>query len=102
MKMTKYKIYDNDVIILKELGFKHIGEGVYVYEFPGYKWKGFTTITCKFTAFDDKKDILVDVLAESGDFYAPFYTEEKDNQVLKIVNSKIEEQLIKCGISKTE
>ena len=98
MRRFNYKINDNDIKHLKELGFKNISEGVYEYQFAGYKWQGFTTITCKFIAFDDNKDIIVDVLNENGNLYAPYYSDDNDNRVLAIIKSNITKEMKKCGI----
>lgn len=98
MKKKEYIISSNEIQHLKELGFRHIGEGVYTYEFVGYKWRGFTTITCKFTAFDDNKLILIDVLTESGEFYAPYYSDDKNSKVLAIVKSNITKEMKRCDI----
>ena len=102
MRRFNYKINNNDIKHLKELGFRNIGEGVYEYQFAGYKWQGFTTITCKFIAFDDNKDIIVDVLNENGNLYAPYYSDDNDNRVLAIIKSNITKEMKKCGIEYRE
>lgn len=98
MKRKQFKISNNEKNHLKELGFKSIGEGIYIHEFAGYKWRGFTTITCKFTAFNDTHDVIVDVLTENGEYYTPYYFENQNNRVLEIVISNLKEEMNRCGI----
>ncbi len=95
---NKYVIFDNDEIVLKQLGFRHIGDGVYIHDFVGYKWHGYTTITCRFTVFNNSLDVQVDVYSESGQIYAPYYNEEKNNEVLKIIRANISRELKHCNI----
>lgn len=94
----EYYITNNNKEHLLELGFRYQGDGIYVYSFAGYKWRGFTTIICKITAFDDKKDISVDAYSENGNIYAPFYSDDKNSQVLAIIKSNIKREFIRCGI----
>ena len=98
----KFKIDNNERQFLKSIGFKSIGDGIYKYEFPGYKWHGYTTIICRFTAFDDSNEITVDVLNENGELYAPYYSNDKNNSVLAIVKSNIKKEMKKCGIEYKE
>lgn len=93
-----YKIKDNDLNYLRSLNFKHIGDGIYIHDFPCYKWNGYITITGRFTAYDDKKDISIDIYQEDGRLYFPFYNEHNNNDVLKIVKANIKKEMIKCGI----
>lgn len=102
MKKGEYIINSNDIQNLKKLGFRHIGDGVYVLEFTGYKWRGFVTITCRFTAFDDNKTILIDVFTENGEYYSPYYKDEKTNSVLSVIKSNITKEIKRCKIEYKE
>ena len=102
MKRLLFKIDNNEISNLKAIGFKHIGEGVYEYTFPGYKWQGYTTIICKFIAFDNTRDIIVDVLTENGNLYSPYYSDNTSSDVLAIIKSNITKEMKKCGIEYAE
>lgn len=95
-----YKISDNSSENLKKLGFRRTDDGIYEKTFAGYKWQGYVTITCKFIAFDDCKDIMIDVLQEDGNFYSPYYSGDKNNNVLVIVKQNIKKELERCKITK--
>ena len=95
-----YKIEDNSKENLKQLEFQHIGKGIYRHLFPGYKWQGYNTIMCQFLAYDDTNKITISVYQEDGNLYAPYYREDSNNDVLKVVNKNIERELKKCGIKK--
>ena len=95
---TKYKIKNNSPEILKKLGFRNIGEGIYIYNFPCYKWNGFVTITGRFTGYEDTNDIAVDVYQEDGRPYAPFYHNDK-SEVISIVYSNILRECKRLGIT---
>ncbi len=97
----KYAINNNTVENFKKLGFMNIGDGIYIHNFPCYKWNGFITITGRFTGCDDSKDIYVDVYQEDGRPYAPFYSTDWNkhgNEVLAIVISNVHKECKKCGI----
>ena len=102
MKKFGYLINNNDISHLRHLGFTHIGDGVYQYSFPGYIWQGYQTIQVKITAFDDSKDILIDVFQEDGNFYAPYYHEQnyEDHKVLSVIKHNIETECRKLKIRK--
>ena len=95
-----YKIEDNSIENLKNLGFRHVGDGVYQYEFAGYKWHNYTTITCKIKAFDDTDRINIDVYTENGDLYSPYYSDEKDSKVLAVVKANIKKEFERLDIKK--
>ena len=95
-----YKIEDNSKENFKLLDFHHIGDGIYRHIFAGYRWQGYTTITCQFLGYDDSNRIIISVYQEDGNLYAPYYKESNDNEVLKIVNKNIERELKKCGIKR--
>lgn len=96
-RRTILKIGDNSSDNLKKLDFKHIGDGIYIHEFPCYKWNGFVTIIGRFTAYDDHDDINVDVFQEDGHLYAPYYRND-DSEVLVVVHSNIKKECRKCCI----
>lgn len=93
-----FKIEDNRIAHLKELGFLHMGDGVYSYKFPAYKNNGFVTLWGRFIAFDDNDSIFVDILQEGGDLYAPYYQSSPDNDVIAICISNISKEMRKLGI----
>ena len=98
MKKLTYKIdSDNLVRDLIELGFIQVEKGIFIHRFAGFKWHTYTTITCKFTAFIDEKELRIDVFTESGDAYVPFYKNDINNHVLSIVQSNIEKELKNCN-----
>ena len=99
-QIVEYKIEDNSWESLKKIGFRNIGEGIYIYNFPCYKWNGFVTITGRFTSYDDTKNITVDVYQEDGRPYSPFYHNEK-SEVMAIIRSNISKECNKCGITRT-
>ena len=98
IKIKKYKIEDNNFDNLKKLGFTSLGDGIYIHNFPCYRWHGFVTITGRFVAYDDTKEIVIDVFQEDGRPYAPYYSNEKNN-VLAIVRANIKKECEKCNIS---
>lgn len=100
MKKFDYSIDNNEISHLKKIGFNHIGDGIFKYSFPGYIWQGYPTILVKFTAFDDSKEILIDVLQENGDFYSPYYHNETNNDVLNIVKHNIQKECRRLKIRK--
>lgn len=97
MKNKKYTIVNNDITFLKKLDFKHIGEGIYIHDFPVYKWNGFVTITGRFTAYEGSNDITIDVYQEDGHPYAPYY-QNSESPVLSIVRSNLNKECKKCNI----
>lgn len=102
MKNENYKSYrikNNNTDNLIWLGFKHIGDGIYIHNFPCYKWNGYVTITGRFTAYDEKKDIIIDVYQEDGRPYSPYYSNTDSNsEVLAIIHSNINKERKRCGI----
>lgn len=100
MDKRLYKIDDNSIQNLKKIGFKYSETGIYTYEFPGYKWHGYTTIICRVTAFEDSKNVVIDVLNESLELYAPYYAENTNSNVLAIVKANIKREIQKLGIER--
>ena len=92
------RINNNDTSNLKQLGFWHIGDGVYTYKFPVYKYNGYATLWGQFVAFSDSDNIYIDLLQEDNNLYAPFYSDNEDNDVLKICISNIKKEMEKLGI----
>lgn len=74
---------------------------VYTYRFPVYKYNKMTVLECELRVVlsEDKVDINV-YNYNTNDKYAPFYYCEYGNynQMLKIINDKIEYMLKRLGI----
>ncbi len=99
MKNKVFKI-NNNIDNLKKLDFRHIGDGIYVHDFPCYRWNGFVTIIGRLTAYDDDNNVLIDIYQEDGNPYAPYYRND-NSEVVAIIISNIKKELKKCGIKIT-
>lgn len=93
----KLKIKNYDSNYFKNNEFIHIGDGVFIHEFPVYKWNGFITIKGRFTIYDDSNEVMIDVYQEDGRPYAPYYHSE-DSEVMMIVLSNIRKECKKLNI----
>lgn len=87
--------------ILKEYGFKYVGNGDYRYYLSAYKWNDKTTIYTYFYINVEENVFAYEVKSE-GSTYFPYYT-EKNSLVNKTIDENIYkeiEKLIKRGILK--
>lgn len=98
MPTKEYYITNNSIENFKLLGFRHYGEGVYAYKFPVYFYNNKPTIFGIFIGNDENEIITINIIDENGNLYAPYYSDDKNNEVIKNIKSKIKLQLSKCNI----
>lgn len=98
MIQNVFYIEDNSIENLKSLKFLHCGNGIYVRQFPVYRNGKYVTLHGYFIANDEDDNIHIDVIDENGYVYTPFYIEDKNNEVIKIVKANIKKEMDLCGI----
>ena len=100
VKMYKLKKNVSDKI-LKEYGFRYVGNGDYRFYMPSYKWNDKTTVYTYFYINLEENVFTYEVKSE-GSIYFPYYTEKNSlvNQTIEENINKEIEKLIKRGILK--
>lgn len=87
-----YKIKNN--INLEKFGFKDNRDGYKILRFPVYYYRGKTVIECAFIVYEEDKSININVYTTNNmSSYAPYYNQDENNKVVKIINGNIQKML---------